>query len=256
MSSIETSTAMTAEIPTAKDGLRYRRHGGNETRPLQQHHRVSRKGGLTQSNLEAAFPQQTGRVSKLHVSPFFSMLPRFLQKLIVNVFLFSFLRPRWKERNLILLGSYLYKFVVEGNTDEDDPKGAPVAVDSILECRLTDARDDNILAVAQSSLLSRSDQTVFCIVTFRKQYYFACDSMEDALVWVNALQEAKHECTRRSMGHANRDSYPNQWRYYDSLGKSRLQHKERVRSKVEETSEMEMNRLVGEVGLMSNAHFG
>jgi hypothetical protein len=80
--------------------------------------------------------------------------------------------------------------------------------------------------------------------------------MEDALVWVNALQEAKHECTRRSMGHANRDSYPNQWRYYDSLGKSRLQHKERVRSKVEETSEMEMNRLVGEVGLMSNAHFG
>jgi hypothetical protein len=256
MSSIETATEMRAESPTLKDGLRYRHHGSNEP-PLQQQHRVSRKGGLTQSNLEAAFPQQTGRVFKLHMSPFFAMLPRFLQKIIANVFLFSCLRPRWKERNLTLLGSYLYKFVVDGNPDEDDPKGAPVAVDSILECRLTDARDDKTLSVAQSSLLlSRPNQTVFCIITFRKQYYFACDSYEDALVWVNALQEAKQECTRRSMGHADRDSYPNQWRYYDSLGKSRLEHKERVRSKVEETSAMEMNRLVGDVGLISNAHFG
>ena len=205
-----------------------------------------RSTGLTIQSMQAASPQQTGTVMKLHVSPLYTLMPRFMQKWILKFWFLSFLRPSWKPRYLILLGSYLYKFKDDDqhHLSSQQPKGAPVPIDGIDVHLVDGANEDAVVALTQQQL--RSGYTsVFCISTLRKQYYYACVSREEALTWVNGLREARQEAVTRSMGHAARDSYPQKWTYFDSLGANLVNSKDRIRTRIEQSNlrELEMSNL-------------
>lgn len=212
-----------------------------------------RQAGTLQS-MQGASPQQTGTVQKLHVSSFYSILPSFLQMLIAKVWFLTFLRPYWEERQLVLLGSYLYKFV----GGKQQPKGTPVPVDSMdvfLVINNNNNKDDNIARMSNN--LPAGYTTMFCVSTLRKKYYYACTSREQALTWVNSLHEARQEAVRRSMGHAVKDSYPKSWLYFDSLGNSLVQQKYRIENRLQESSlrELEMSNLT-EGGPVPRGYFG
>lgn len=202
-----------------------------------------RSTGLNVQSMQAASPQQDGMVMKLHVSPLYSILPRFLQKWILKLWFLSFLRPSWKPRYLMLLGSYLYKFKDGDQRNiNQQPKGAPVPIDGI-DAHLVGANENSVVALTQQLLVGHS--TVFCISTLRKQYYYACVSRKEALTWVNGLREARQEAVTRSMGHAARDSYPQSWTYFDSLGANLVSSKDRIRTRIEQGNlrELEMSNL-------------
>jgi len=216
---------------------------------------TSSRGGLTLGAMQSASPQHTGTVQKLHVSPLFTILPHLVQKLILTVWCFKFLRPRWQTRYLVLLGSYLYKFSLTGTDDattttgstehqQQGPKGAPLAVES-LDAHLIDSDRDFGIAV---HLLPPGYDTMICVSTLRKKYYYACTSRPEAVAWINSLREARHEATTRFMGHAPKDAYPANWAYFDALGRSLANSKDRIRRKMEESREMEMSHLTGGEG--------
>jgi hypothetical protein len=191
--------------------------------------------------MQAASPQHTGKVMKLHTSPIFNILPQCIQILILKMWFLSFLRPSWKPRYLMLLGSYLYKFPVDERPDQQ-PKGAPVAIDGI-DVHVVGSTEDRVLRLCLDSL--RGYQSVVCVSTLRKNHYFACESRAEALTWVNSVREARQEAVTRSMGHAARDSYPQQWTYFDSLGASLMERKDRIRHRMEQSNlrELEMMSL-------------
>jgi PH domain len=209
--------------------------------------------GLTVHSMQAASPQQTGKVMKLHVSPFYTILPRFLQKWILKIWFLSFLRPSWKARYLILLGSYLYKFQDEQNPNQQ-PKGAPIPVDGV-DVHLAGSNEDAVVALSQQLLVGYT--TVICVSTLRKKYYFACASREEALTWVNSLRDGRQEAVTRAMGHAVRDSYPQSWTYFDSLGNSLVKSKDRIRTRMEQSNlrELEMSNLT-EGGPAPKGYYG
>lgn len=213
---------------------------------------------LSRPALLKASPQEHGLVQKLHVPLFYSILPRFMQKCISSTrMLGRCLGPRWEARYLVLLGSYLYKF-------EDDnskrgapsrPKGSPLALSSI-EVYVVGDNDLRNLAIDRETL-PFEDGTVFCVSTFRKQYYYCVSDHEQATVWVNSILEARQEAIKRSMGHAQKDSYPKAWEYYDHLGQNLKNQKERIRQRMErkELQELEMSQL-SEGAPLSSGYFG
>lgn len=203
--------------------------------------------GLSAPRMLTASPQEHGYVLKLHVSPFFMLLPRFLQKLISKIWLLKWFAPKWERRYLILLGSYLYKFT---DTYSTTPKGSPIQIDAVnvnLIGSTSDISfDDQGVAEALQSL-PRGCDAVFVVSTLRKRHYYATSDRDQALTWVNSLRQARQEAITRSMGHAPSDSYPTSWIYYDSLGKSLLRSKNRIRAKLEERNlrELEMSSIGG-----------
>lgn len=197
-------------------------------------------------------PQHEGEVLKLHTPFFFSILPEFIQRILCSVSIFSFLAPRWEQRQLILVGSFLYKFLDERRGGaSDEPKGEPIPVDSI---------DINLLSSEQDTLMGNLPlgyTTVFEVSTFRRKYRFACQSLDDALAWINSLRQARHEAITRSMGHAPDKSYPRSWEYFDTLGRNLLKRSERIRAQMEAKNlrEMEMSNL-GEGGPAPRGYHG
>jgi hypothetical protein len=224
--------------------LRQRRTNSDQ-RPTTSMPSSSASGGLTRSSLLQALPQEHGSVSKLHVPLFYSLLPTTLQKLISRYWFLSFLAPRFERRYLILLGSFLYKF--SDNAEQQQPKGSPLPIDMIEVFPLEqkgNSRDFEGVFLNESSMPSGC-KSVFCVSTFRKRYYYAVTDREQALLWVNALLEAKQDAIRRSMGHAHEDSYPKSWEYYDRLGQSLRKQKDRIRQRMDEKNlqELEMSQL-------------
>lgn len=189
---------------------------------------------------------------KLHASLFYTILPGFLQKWILKLWFLRFLRPSWKPRYLMLLGSYLYKFQDDENRNRE-PKGAPMPIRGV-DVDLVRADHDSFVTLSQQMLLG--DMTVFYVSTMRKKYYYACASREEALTWMNSLREAQQEAVTRSMGHAARESYPQSWTYFDSLGKSMAESKDRVRERMERSNlrEFEMSNLTG--GPVPRGYYG
>jgi hypothetical protein len=203
--------------------------------------------GLTVPQMLKASPQHYGTVKNLHISPFYTFLPLALQKFIARIWCFSFLAPKWESRYLILLGSFLYKFTDEAPTNPKmNPKGSPVPIESVnaqvIEPSLLPA--DHPMGVALHNL-PPGCTCVFSVSDFRKTRYYAVTNKEQALTWVNSLLEAQQETIRRTMGHAPTASFPKAWVYFDSLGRSLLKRKDRIRARMEEISfrEMEMSDL-------------
>lgn len=215
--------------------------------------------GLSCPSLLQASPQEHGLAYKLHVPFVYAILPRRLQSLITRIsFLARYLAPQWKKRYLVLLGSYLYKFV--DNTSHTDPKGSPIPVDSI-DAHLVELKQETVSPVQglfiDTKSMPENCQAVLCVATFQKVQYFAVADREQATTWLNALSQAKQEAIQRTMGHAPVDSYPSHWSYYDRLGEGLCKQKERIRRRLHEASMREMEMIqVGDASSFPRGYFG
>ena len=195
-----------------------------------------------------ASPQHYEFVMKLRVPVFYSILPRFLQRIVCQFSCLRFLAPSWERRFLILLGGYLYKFT-QDNDPTKEPKGTPVAIDTV-DINLINLYDDDenyhdhILFSPPPAC-----QGLFQVATLRKRHYYATATAEDATTWVNALRQARQEAIKRHMGHAPTESYPPRWKSYDALGKALANRKDRVRRRLHESrlKELELSSLDGAV---------
>jgi hypothetical protein len=180
--------------------------------------------GLSAKAMMDASPQQHGVVLKLHSPILFSILPDFVKKLILSFSCLSFLAPAWKQRYLILCGSYIFKF---NNKSSPVPKGSPFQVKN-LDVDIATGQEFPELAK-----LPPGYSSVFCISTLRRKHYYAVADKDEALTWVRSLQETRQESITRNMGHANHVPYPKSWDYFDSLAKNLVKSKERIKEKME-----------------------
>jgi hypothetical protein len=217
--------------------------------------------GLCYDSLMAALPTQTGQVLKLGVSALFLFLPAFVKQWILKWRCLAMLRPTWKTRRLILLGRFLYKF--DGETKDDDVAGrnvgAPIDVLDI-EVSLVESAEAERFDISEClSILPdwAADSVVIRVATFRKTYYFACPSREEALVWIRSLQDARHETIRRAMGHTDVGSHSKSWEYFDSLGQRAAATNERIRLRMESNNlrELEMSNFM-DSGPLPRGYFG
>lgn len=198
---------------------------------------------------------------KLRIPAFFSILPRFLQKIICQYSCLSFLAPSWERRFLILCGGYLYKF--RNDTDPHaEPKGTPLPIDTVDINLLDDPKNKGLYqdmdaSLAFAMLPPPACSGAFMVSTLRKKHYYATSTADDASIWVNSLRQARDEAIKRKMGHAPSASYPTAWTHYDRLGKSLADRKDRIRRRLEESStrEMEMSNL-SDGGTVPRGYFG
>jgi len=210
--------------------------------------------GLAASSMMAASPSQSGKVMKLHVPAFYSLCPSFVQRFLLSWNFLSFLTPKWKERHLILIGSFLYKFVDENSSS---PKGTPFSIETIESrvCSNTaEYVDERDFAVNH---LPPGYQSVLIVSTLRRKHYYAVASREECTTWVQSLADARQEKIKRSMGHAGNMPYPKSWEYFDSRGINLMNSKERIKAKIEEAhvKEMEMTNFA-EGGPMPRGYYG
>jgi hypothetical protein len=216
----------------------------NESEPV-----VREQGtGLSAKILMDASPQQHGIVLKLHVPLLYNLIPVCLQRILLAFQFLSFLLPSWKRRYLILCGSFLYKFKDQSSKI---PKGAPFEV-----------------ATATSEIVAKEDSphigslppgfdAIVSVSTLRRNHYYAVRDKEEALLWIRSMQESKQETITRNMGHAFHVPYPNSWKYFDSLAKSLVKSKERIKERLESSSlrEMEMTNFT-EGGPLPRGYYG
>jgi len=207
--------------------------------------------------IRQASPQHHGDVARLRVPFLYPFLPRFLQRLVSKLWFLSFLAPKWERRYLILLGSFLYKFI---DSSSSNPKGTPLPVESVdIHIVSSPDADDDVSGIAEAFWMLPPEQRncVFVVSTLRKKYYYAASSRDDALAWVNSVQQARQEAITRGMGHAPDGSYPRSWESYDILGRRLVSSKDRVRAKVEEhvSREMEMSTF-SEGGPLPRGYYG
>jgi hypothetical protein len=207
--------------------------------------------GLSSNAMISASPSQHGAVYKLQVPVLFSILPEFLQRLICSWSCLAFLAPKWKERYLIQIGNYLYRFK---DSKSSTPKGAPVPLEQAdVRLMCSSSHEDGVEFVA----LPTSVQACFVVSTVRKKQYYGVSSKEEAMTWVKSMEDGRQEATRRSMGHTRNVPYPKSWEYFDNLGKNLLKSKERIKTKMDEIEmrEMEMTNF-GEGGPAPRGYYG
>jgi hypothetical protein len=206
--------------------------------------------GLVAKSMIDSSPQQHGVVLKLHVPIFYTILPEFLQKIILSFSFLSFVAPSWKQRHLILCGSFLYKF--KDQTSEI-PKGSPFAMESIN----VDIVSNNGASIPELGSIPPGFTSVFSVSTLRRQHYYAVADGEEAVIWSRSIKEARQECITRNMGHASAVPYPKTWSYFDSLGKGLVKSKERIQKRMQEQNarEMEMSNFA-DAGPMPMAYHG
>lgn len=190
--------------------------------------------GLSANSLIDSDPQHHGVVLKLHIPILYSILPVFLQRIILSWPFLSFLAPQWKQRHLVLCGSYLYKFK---DRTSQIPKGRPFELEGIQVDLIREGRD-----IPEIGSLPPAFSSIFSISTLRRRQYFAVADNEEAMVWIRSIQEAKQATITRNLGHASNLPYPSSWKYFDTLGKSLVKSKDRIRERLEESRlrEMEM----------------
>jgi hypothetical protein len=204
--------------------------------------------GLSAKAMIDTSPQQHGVVLKLHVPILYSILPGFIQGIILSWSFLSFLAPSWQQRYLILCGSFLYKFK---DQTSNVPKGSPFEVETSNVEMLTNE------IFPELGSLPPGFTTVFSVSTLRRQHHYVVADNEEAMLWVRSLQEARQEIITRNMGHASHVPYPKSWSYFDSLGKSLVRSKERIKDRLERSSlrEMEMTNFA-EAGPLPSGYHG
>ena len=207
--------------------------------------------GLSAKSMIDSSPQQHGVVLKLHVPLLYSILPEFIQRIILSVSFLSFLGPTWKQRYLILCGSFLYKFK---NQTSEIPKGSPFELNTIGANAVSSHAGASF--PAELGNLPPGFLAVFTVSTLRRQHYYAVADEEEAQIWIRSINDARHETITRNMGHAGGLPYPNTWRYFDTLGRGLLKSKERIREKLEHHNmrELEMSGFVEAGPVMRGYH--
>jgi hypothetical protein len=198
--------------------------------------------GLSATSMLKASPSQHGVALKLHVPVLFGILPTSIKRLVMEWSCLAWLIPQWRQRYLILIGNYLYKFK---GASASTPKGTPFSVamveaDLVLEIQYDD------MAPALANLPPGYD-SVFIVSTFGKQHYYAVSNRDEALAWVNSVRQSKQAAITRSLGHAGNMPYPKSWEYFDSLGRSLEKSKERIKQKLEDQNlrELELSGMSG-----------
>ena len=191
--------------------------------------------GLVAKSMIDSSPQQHGVVLKLHVPILYSILPGFLQRIILSFSFLSFLGPTWKQRYLILCGSFLYKFKDQAS---EVPKGAPFPLETITVDPIASGR-----SLPELGTLPPGFSSIFSVSTLRRQHYYAVADDEEAIVWIRSIKDARQETITRNMGHAVGMPYSSSWKYFDSLGRGLVKSKERIRERMDEYNmrEMEMS---------------
>lgn len=202
---------------------------GEETSPFTP------GAGLSASAMVSSTPQHHGSVLKLHIPVLYILFPAFLQRIILSLSCLRFLAPSWKERHLILCGSYLYKFKDRSSTT---PKGSPFE----LETLTTDVLRANGSKRFPTEIgnLPAGYNGMFTVSTLRRTHFYAVSDTEEAQLWVRSLHEARQERITRNMGHASNVPYPSSWKYFDSLGKSLVKSKARIKERLDQSSFQEM----------------
>lgn len=216
----------------------------NETEPI-----VPGQGaGLSAKALTEASPQQHGVVLKMHIPLLYNLIPVCIQRVLLAFQFLSFLCPSWKQRYLILCGSFLYKFRDESSKI---PKGAPFEVSTVVA---EVVRTGNC---TYAGPLPPGFDAIVSVSTLRRKHFYAVRDIEEALLWVRSLQESKQEAITRSMGHAAHVPYPKSWNYFDSLARSLVKSKDRIRERLELSSlqEMEMSNFT-EGGPIPRGYYG
>lgn len=206
---------------------------------------ISEKSGLTLQALQKASPTNVGTVLKLHVPFAYTMLPEFLQNRVSPDGYISYLvAPQWKERELIICGSYLYRFQ---NCDSSEPKGAPIRLKGVTAKTVEKGDYDDIFEYGLDAVIENLPpgiDTIFTVSSFGKQQYFATSSYEDAVTWVNSLRESRQETITRSMGHSKVPE-PQTWKYFDNLAEELIKKKERMKLRMRQMESQQLEAGVG-----------
>jgi hypothetical protein len=232
---------------TANTMLRTNLDGNNDSRSEETEAFVP-GAGLSASALINSDPQHHGVVLKLHIPILYSILPEFLQRIILSWSFLSFLAPHWKQRHLVLGGSYLYKFK---DRSSKVPKGCPFEIDGL---HVDMVRMGEIPEIGS---LPPGFSAIFTVSTLLRQQYYAVSDNDEAGLWIRSIQEAKQATITRNMGHASNMPYPSAWKYFDSLGSSLVKSRTRIRERMEESRlrEMEMTEYA-EAGPLPRAYHG
>ena len=98
------------------------------------------------------------------------------------VWLFPCIWDKWQPRFLVLIGSFLYRYIDESSCM---PKGAPIPLDT-----------------ATVSIRKGQGQFCFILSNFQKTYEFRAKSPAEARQWVAAIQQRAADAVRERMGHA------------------------------------------------------
>jgi len=96
-------------------------------------------------------------------------------------------------------------------------------------------------------LLPDGCDTVFEVSSLSKTQYFAVESREEAMAWVNSIRQMRQDSITRNMGHAKDIPYPKQWESFDASAKRLQQQKERIKNRMSalDKKEQEMQNLGG-----------
>jgi hypothetical protein len=207
--------------------------------------------GLSAKAMIDVAPQHHGSVKKLHVPVFYSILPSIIQRIILSWSCLKSFAPSWKERHMILCGSYLYKFK---DTSSTIPKGSPFDIKTLTTDILrTSDRDKNI---SEFGNLPAGYSSIFTVSTLRRHHYYAVSDTEEAMLWVRSLHEARQEGITRNMGHASNVPYPSSWRHFDSLGKGLVKSKDRIKERMEKSGLEHMEMTAFPEGQIPRGYYG
>jgi len=222
-------------------------------------------GDLSFASMQKANPSQHGKVLKLHVPLLWNIVPSSLLRLVQ--YCTSRLTPSWKERELIILGNYIYRFYDKSSRSI---KGSPIALDEI-DARFVTKRTDDTTSTPNYSYRGANigggaveDLPPFCHAVFSvssvgKTRFYAVATEEEAIAWVNSIRQGQQECVKRKMGHAGHVPYPSAWEYFDRMGERAVNKSVRIKEHVarQERRETEMTQL-GDVptGSMSMGYYG
>mmetsp|Transcript_3888 Transcript_3888/g.8285 ORF Transcript_3888/g.8285 Transcript_3888/m.8285 type:complete len:236 (+) Transcript_3888:79-786(+) len=203
---------------------------------------------LSAPALLAASPIHAGFAMKLHVPVFYSFLPSPVQW-VLSSWCPTGWSPQWKRRYLIALGGYLYRFKDENGST---PKGAPITVD-ITEARIISRGDTSTSNEFNCllDLLPDGCDTVFEVSSLAKTQYFAVESREEALAWVNSIRQMRQDSITRNMGHSKGMPYPKQWESFDASARRLQEQKERIKNRMSalDKKEQEMQTLGGSANM-------
>lgn len=193
---------------------------------------------LSAHALLAAPPTHSGAAMKMHIPVLYTFLPATIQWFLSRCCPRGW-SPQWKRRHLVALGEYLYRFKDENGST---PKGSPIPMAN-TEARLIN-NDDEFSIVFDH--LPEGCDAVFEISSIGKTQYFAVESREEAMIWVNSLRQMRQDTITRKMGHSAAP-YPKEWTSFDASAKRLKDKKTRIKSKLEvmNKKEQEMTTLGG-----------
>jgi len=200
---------------------------------------------LSAPALLEASPIHAGSAMKMHVPVFYSFLPSSIQWVLSLGWCPTSWTPHWKRRYLVALGGYLYRFKDKNGST---PKGSPITIDN-TEARIISRGDADSTVHEFNCLLDLVPEgyTVFELSSLAKTQYFAVESREEALAWVNSLRQMRQDAITRNMGHSKGIPYPKKWESFDASARRLQEQKQRIKNRISalEKKEQEMQSLGG-----------